>query len=302
MEDDYQYILALSDTGSLSAAARRLNVNHTTVARRIQAFEERFKVKLFERIPKGYQLTAAGMSVLPDINSLKEQQLNIERKLAGRDKQLSGEVNLALTPELANNFVVPALNKFNLQYPNIQINLLMGSQHKDLYAREADIALRFTPAPTQGDLVGQMLFPSHWGVYASATYLQQLPQEHRLLLWQLEFDPNWHSNYFPSSKVVAKFDQLGPLFTAVRSGLGLAKLPCGLVDNDNSPPLYRLDVPLKPSTWNLWLLYHSDLKSAAKVSAVKVFLIEHLKGYADVFSGQRSHYWHSPINKELCSL
>jgi len=295
MEDDYQYILALSETGSLSAAARRLNVNHTTVARRIQAFEARFKVTLFERVPKGYQLTSAGQNILPDINLLREQQLNIERKLAGHDKLLSGEVNLALTPELAENCVVPALNEFNLSYPNIQINLAMGSNHKDLYAREADIALRFTPGPTQGDLIGKKLFSSNWGVYASKSYLEQLPLSPRLLLWELEFDSSWYLNHFPTAKIIAKFDQLGPLITATKNGLGIAKLPCGLVDNDKSSPLYRLDMPVKPSIWSLWLLYHSDLKSAAKVSAVKNFLITHLAQYATVFSGQKSRYWQEPF-------
>jgi DNA-binding transcriptional LysR family regulator len=188
IENDYQYIVALSESGSFSAAARQLNVNHTTVARRIQAFEQRFKVKLFERVPKGYQLTSAGLDILPDISLLREQQLNIERKLAGQDNLLSGEVNLTLTPELANDFVVPALDKFNRRYPNIQLNLIIGSHHKDLYAREADIALRFTESPKQGDLIGKKLFQSQWGVYASSTYLAKMPATHRLLLWQLEFD------------------------------------------------------------------------------------------------------------------
>jgi len=291
IEDDYHYILALSETGSLSAASRRLNVNHTTVARRIQAFEQRFKVKLFERVPKGYQLTSAGINILPDISLLREQRLNIERKLIGQDKLLSGEVNLTLTPELANDFVVPALNEFNSRYPNIQINLIIGSHHKDLYAREADIALRFTRAPTQGDLIGKNLFPSVWGVYASSSYLEQLPSQHRLLLWQLEFDPNWHQAHFPNAKPVAKFDQLSSLVTAAKNGLGITKLPCGLVDNDKSSPLYRLDIPIKPSIWSLWLLYHSDLKSAAKVTAVKDFLLEHLANYTNVFSGNTSQFW-----------
>ncbi|WP_440055776.1 LysR family transcriptional regulator [Pseudoalteromonas sp. T1lg65] len=295
MEDDYQYILALSETGSLSAAARLLNVNHTTVARRIQAFETHFNVRLFERIPKGYQLTSAGISILPDIRSLREQQLNIERKLVGQDKLLSGEVNLTLTPELANDYVVPALSDFYLRYPNIQLNLIIGSHHKDLYAREADIALRFTPEPTQGELIGKKLFASDWGVYASVDYLEQLPKKHRLLLWQLEFDPNWYLEQLPAARIVAKFDQLGPLITATKNGLGIAKLPCGLIDNDKTSRLYRIDMTLKPSIWNLWLLYHSDMKSAAKVTAVKDFLIMHLTKYSNVFSGTSSMYWQGQI-------
>ena len=291
IDDDYQYILALSRTGSLSAAARHLNVNHTTVARRIQAFEDRFNVKLFERIPKGYQLTSAGAGIIPDIHLLREQQLNIERKLAGHDKRLSGEVNLALTPELADRYVVPALTEFNVRYPNIQLNFMMGSNHKDLYAREADIALRFTPGPTQGELIGKNLFRSNWGIYASVNYLKNLPHTHRLLLWQLEFDPRWHVDHFPSGTVVAKFDHLSPLITAAKNGLGIAKLPCGLVDKDKTSPLLRLNLPTKPSIWSLWLLYHADLRSSAKVAIVKDYLVEHLARCSETFSGQYSDYW-----------
>lgn len=291
LDDDYQYILALSETGSLSAAARRMQVNHTTVARRIQAFESRFNVRLFERVPKGYQLTDVGKNILPDIAFLKEQQLNIERKLIGQNQLLSGEVNLTLTPELANHFVVPSLNEFNRRYPNIQVNLLIGSHHKDLYAREADIALRFTPEPNQGDLIGKKLFVSNWGIYASERYLKEANVQQRVLLWELESDSMWYDKHFRSARVVAKFDQLGPLITATANGLGVAKLPCGLVDTNKNNPLYRLDILTAPSIWNLWLLYHKDLKSAAKVTVAKDFLFEQLSLYAPDFSGERSRYW-----------
>ncbi|WP_100915558.1 LysR family transcriptional regulator [Pseudoalteromonas spongiae] len=291
LDDDYQYIVALYQSGTLSGAAKQLKVNHTTVARRIQAFEKRFKVRLFERVPKGYQLTETGKAVLPDITLLKEQQRNIERKLFGQDQLLSGEVNIALTPELANDFVVPALNEFNALYPNIQTNLLIGSMHKDLHAREADIALRFTPAPNQDDLIGRKLFASNWGVYASDDYLSTSRAQHRVLLWELEFEADWHNKYLPSSNVIARFDQLGPLVSATKNGLGIAKLPCGLVDSQPHSNLYRLDIPVKPSIWSLWLLYHSDLKTAAKVTATKDFLYQHLSQFAHYFSGEHSRYW-----------
>lgn len=291
IEDDFQYILALSETGSLSAASRRLNVNHTTVARRIQAFETKFNVRLFERVPKGYQLTNIGQSILPDIAQLREQQLNIERKLVGQDQLLSGEVNLTLTPELANDYVVPALTEFNRRYPNIQLNLIIGSSHKDLYAREADIALRFTPGPSQGDLIAKKLFPSQWGIYASEQYLTQELVTHRILLWELEADPLWYLNQFDSAQPVARFDQLGPLITAVKNGLGIAKLPCGLVDSHSDSGLFRIEIPVVPSKWSLWLLYHSDLKTTAKVTAAKDFLAEHLCAFKPHFSGENSRYW-----------
>ncbi|GHF94200.1 LysR family transcriptional regulator [Thalassotalea marina] len=295
IEDDFQYILALSETGSLSGASRRLNVNHTTVARRIQAFEQKFNVRLFERVPKGYQLTSIGHSILPDIAQLREQQLNIERKLVGQDQLLSGEVNLTLTPELANDYVVPALTEFNRRYPNIQLNLIIGSNHKDLYAREADIALRFTPAPSQGDLIGKKLFPSQWGIYASEQYLTQEVNNHRILLWQLEADPLWYQTHFDNAQPIAKFDQLGPLVTATKNGLGIAKLPCGLVEAQKNNGLFRLNLPVVPSIWSLWLLYHSDLKTTAKVKVAKDFLIEHLSAFSPQFSGENSRYWQREV-------
>lgn len=60
LDDDYQYILTLATHGSLSAAAKQLNVTHTTFARRIQVFETRFNVSLFERVPKGIRKREAG--------------------------------------------------------------------------------------------------------------------------------------------------------------------------------------------------------------------------------------------------
>ena len=58
--DDLRVFLAVAKAGSLSGAARSLGVNHSTVFRRIGAFEEALGVRLFERVPSGYLLTPAG--------------------------------------------------------------------------------------------------------------------------------------------------------------------------------------------------------------------------------------------------
>ena len=293
LDDDYQYILALATYGSLSAAAKQLNVTHTTVARRIQAFETRYSVRLFERVSKGFQLTQVGHSILPDIEHLKSLQLHIERRLVGHDQSLTGEINLALTPELANDYVVPILPAFYKQFPNLQLNLMMSTHHKDLYAREADIALRFTPEPTQANLIGKRLFASNWGVYASEQYWQHNKNitTQKLLLWHLESDKNWYKDVFAKTQVIAKFDNLAALINAVKAGVGIAKLPCGLVDQPHLSSIRRIDISLAPSIWSLWLLYHFDLKNTAKINAVKTFLLEHLKPLETRFSGQTSQYF-----------
>lgn len=58
--DDVRYFLVLAREGSLSAAARRLAVEHTTVARRADALEQSLGVRLFDRLPRGWRLTAEG--------------------------------------------------------------------------------------------------------------------------------------------------------------------------------------------------------------------------------------------------
>ncbi|ALO41338.1 LysR family transcriptional regulator [Pseudoalteromonas phenolica] len=290
LDDDYQYILALATHGSLSAAAKQLNVTHTTVARRIHAFEARFNVTLFERVPKGYQLTQIGRSVLPDIERLKSLQGHIERQLEGQDKSLKGEVNIALTPELAHDYVIPLLDEFYQCFPHIQLNLIMGTSQKDLNAREADIALRFTPEPTQPDLIGKKLFASNWGVYASDSYIKKPKQIDNLLLWQLEFHKDWYQGHFNKTQIIARFDNLAALISATDQGLGIAKLPCGLADQAKYENLRRLDLTTSPSNWSLWLLYHFDLKETAKIMAVKSFLIEHFSKFESRFLGETSRY------------
>ena len=291
LDDDYQYIPALATHGSLSAAAKQLNVTHTTVARRIQVFETRFNVSLFERVPKGYQLTKIGREVLPDIESLKSLQGHIERRLDGQNQSLQGEVNIALTPELAHDYLLPLLDKFYQRFPHIQLNLMMGTSQKNLNAREADIALRFTNEPTQADLVGKKLFTSNWGVYASESYLGQSKEVDNLLLWQLEFNKNWYQKHFGKTQVIARFDNLAALISATEQGLGIAKLPCGLADQPKYRNLRRLNITSPPSIWNLWLLYHYDLKESAKIMAIKSFLIEHFSQFERRFAGETSRYF-----------
>jgi DNA-binding transcriptional LysR family regulator len=62
--DDLRYILAVADAKSLAGAARALGVNHTTVLRRVTAFEERLGLRLFERLATGYVLTAGGEELI----------------------------------------------------------------------------------------------------------------------------------------------------------------------------------------------------------------------------------------------
>jgi uncharacterized membrane protein YdcZ (DUF606 family) len=88
--DELRYVLAVANAGSLAGAARSLGANHTTVLRRISAFEKRLGLRLFERLPTGYVLTAGGEELIAAARHIDDTVTNLERTLAGQGLRLSG--------------------------------------------------------------------------------------------------------------------------------------------------------------------------------------------------------------------
>src|SRR5687767_13973269 len=90
--DDFRYVLALADSGSLSEAASALRVNRTTVLRRINAFERKHGVRLLERLRTVYMLTEAGNELLAAARGFESALVQIEGRLAGQDLRAEGLV------------------------------------------------------------------------------------------------------------------------------------------------------------------------------------------------------------------
>ncbi|HET8706997.1 MAG TPA: LysR family transcriptional regulator, partial [Pseudomonadales bacterium] len=70
--DDIRYFLALTRSGSLSAASRLLGVEHSTVARRVDALEQSLGIRLFNRLPKGWSLTTEGESLAAQARRMED--------------------------------------------------------------------------------------------------------------------------------------------------------------------------------------------------------------------------------------
>src|SRR5690606_12524930 len=99
--DDLRVFLAVARAGSLSGAARSLGVNHSTVFRRIGAFELALEVRLFDRLPGGYVLTAAGEEMRESALRVEAEIAALGRKVVGQDLRLSGTVRIATIDMLA---------------------------------------------------------------------------------------------------------------------------------------------------------------------------------------------------------
>ena len=96
--DDLRLFLAVARSGSFLASGRKLALNHTTLARRIAGLEAALGTRLFDRSPRGVQLTRAGAELLEHADRVEAEILAAGRGLAGQEQQVSGTVRLA-TPE-----------------------------------------------------------------------------------------------------------------------------------------------------------------------------------------------------------
>ena len=90
--DDLRFFLEVSRRGRLVSAAQSLQVDHTTVSRRITALEESLDTRLFDRTPHGYQLTKAGQSLLTHAEAMEAQSIALYQDVSGEDATLTGTV------------------------------------------------------------------------------------------------------------------------------------------------------------------------------------------------------------------
>ncbi len=291
--DDVRFFLALCRDGSVSSAGKKLGVNHTTVARRIAAFERKLGTRLFDRMRDGYAMTQAAEDLYSAAIDMETSALAIDRKAFGQDAELQGTLKITAPYDLANRILVPGLPAFRKRYPCIDVELLTTTGLVDLTAREADIAVRLTNKPPEY-LVGREIVPLRHGIYGTRAYLRSMGDRPGVILFRSDAQmPEWVSEHFPNATVALRTDNLSTMRNAVEAGIGIARMPC--FECDGRRKLLRLERPLKPSTWGVWILNHVDLRSTARVRVCREFLIELIQSRRPLILGDESRYFDKPV-------
>ena len=167
-----QDVVIVAETGSLSAAARRLNVSQPTVGRRIEQLEEQLGALLFNRTARGLVLTKLGESILNHAKQMEEGALAIERIATGANQDLQGNVRISLIEDLGINWLPQKLSEFHVEFPQLAIEVNIDNRNVNLLRREADIAVRLA-RPEQVDLICRKVGMLHFGLYASQSYLDE---------------------------------------------------------------------------------------------------------------------------------
>jgi len=291
--DDFRVFLALARSGTLSAAARALQVNQSTMSRRLAALEVAAGARLFERTASGYSLSAAGEAVRGHVEQLEAEAIGIERQLLGQDARPTGRVRLAASDSFAAWFLVPRLAAFQRLYPGIELELVTGNQPVNLARREADISLRLS-RPKEANLIARRLGLAAWAVYAASSYLSRhgklsargRMRGHRLIALAEDLrgtvGARWLAKQGNLGEVVLRCNSLISQAAAVVSGLGVSPLPCLFGDCEAS--LERA-LPHTVGAHDIWLVVHPDVKSSARVRAVMDYLTELVVSAAPLLSG-----------------
>jgi DNA-binding transcriptional LysR family regulator len=289
---DLQHVLAVADAGSLAAAARALGVNHTTVLRRVGAFEKSLGVKLFARSPTGYVLTSAGEEIAAAARAMQDTVHAIERKVAGRDLRLTGTVRVTTTDTLATELMPNALATFTAAHPGIQLELTTTPGLANLTKRDADVAVRATSAPPP-HLVGRRIATIAFSLYASPAYLERVPARRALEnhTW-LGVDDSlatttiarWMARTLDVTPVL-RTDTFTSLAYAATAGIGITALPCYL--GDRTPGLRRIRGLIPEMATDLWVLTHEDLRGTARIRALTDHLATALGEQRAVLEGRR---------------
>ena len=266
--------LSIARRGSLSGAANDLDVNHTTIFRRLKAFEAQIGGQLFERINNQYELTTLGHELLDLAQNIENSFDSIGRYIIGKDFQPKGIVKITAPNNIAYRYLPRYISEFNCLYPEIHVELLVSNQEFNMSNREADIAVRATSSPPE-HLVGRQVGTLNWSVFGSKRYTDRfgLPNDkeelanHSLIgaTGAMRNLPTfvWLDKHF-ADQVITRCNDLTAMSYFAESGLGLAFLP----DDQLRPEITRLFGVQENKPSNLWLLTHPDLRNVERIKLV----------------------------------
>lgn len=272
--DDLRVFLALVRAGSLSAAARDLGVEHTTVARRVDALERDLGVALFERLPRAWRTTPEGAAIAERAEAVEREALAVARA-ADAGSAAPMRLRLSAPPVVASAFLTARLAPLLAAHPELRLDLVGEAATVSLARREADLALRLS-RPSEADViarrVGLLRFalwaaPAHLAGRTSADWrwcgyddaLAHLPQE------------RWLERRRGGRPLAFRANDLASLHAAAAAGIGVALLPHVLAADD--PRLEHLE-EAPEATREIWLAVHPDLARAPRARLVIDHLVE----------------------------
>lgn len=279
--NDLRYFLELARRGKLSAAAMRLGVDHTTVARRIHALERELNVPLFNRENRAYRLTADGKRLLAHAEAMEADAGALMNAVAPEVSGPTGTVRLATPEAFGSQFMAKQAASFHAYNPGIQLELVAETRLMSLTKREADAAISLEKAD-HGRVQSEKIGDYRLRLYAAPSYLQRHPpivrtmdlKSHQFIWYVDDLLPlpqlKMLDKKIGAPNIVFRTTNVTGQANAAATGLGLALLPCFVGD---SIPALTTVLPREISVIrDLWLTVHEDLVELPQMERLLAFL------------------------------
>jgi DNA-binding transcriptional LysR family regulator len=294
----------VAQAGSLSGAAQQLNVNTTTVLRRVGSLEDDLGARLFERERTGYRLTPAGDRLVEALEPVERRLGSLPRDFAAAGSGTEGIVRIEVSEILAICVLAPELPALQKSHPELEVELITDARWSNASAaprvgsplRDVDVALR-AARPTQGDMLMRKVGDMAFGLYGAPRYFEAhgRPQEgadplsgHQIIGYPRGATPLgpvwWLSRAEKSAHVALRSAGVLASAEAASLGIGLAPLPCIVGDADQR--LERVFGPDKLGTMELWLMARNDLAQMAHVRVAMEFLVEAVRRHKGRLEGR----------------
>lgn len=296
--EDAEVFVAVVDAGGFTAAAAALGVTQPVVSRRVAALEARLGVRLLVRSTRRVRATDAGAAFYERARRALADLEEGECEAAAAGAELRGALRVTAPPAYGRYVIVPLLAAFVDVHPAITIDLVLAERRLDLAEERVDLAIRIDDPGCASELIHRRLGDFGVVTCAAPSYLARrgTPRtpadlaEHACLL---QAGPTrgtvW--SFAPAARTARRAERLtaqvgGPLRTndvealvaAARAGLGIARVPDFLAEDDLARGALRAVLPrFTTRRVDVFAVYSERRHLPARTRALLDFLVARLR-------------------------
>ena len=279
--------LETAETGSLSAAARKLGLTQPTLSRQVAAIEQCMGVTLFERVGKTMALTPTGLDLLEHARAMGAAAEALGLAATGRSEAVGGVVSISATDAVAAHLLPPLVRQLREQEPGIAIEVISTNAMSDLLRREADIAIRHAK-PEQPDLIARLVRDAQANFYASTDWVQthghprnaddaaHLPFVGSDRSGQYLHYLRQHGLPVSEDNFSCYSDHNVAHWALVRQGMGIGAMMDDIARD--TPGIVRVLDDVPPVRFPIWLVSHRELRTSRRMRVVFEALAQGLAG------------------------
>ena len=284
---------AAAETGSLTAAAEKLQISQSAVSRQIAALEDQLNTPLFHRHARGLTPTEQGNILYRTAHEMAHKVALAQAQVIDSRGKPQGTLRVSSPISLGSNWLMSVLPEFGQAYPEIDLQIILEDDEHDLSAMDVDCALRPWPT-TEGDVIERRLGTISQSLYASDNYLAKYGaptsledlDNHRIIAFGELIPKRLHSTNWvlkagrpidAPRKPIMEVNNLHGIMRAAEAGLGIAGIPDYMISM--SRRLVRVLPQVRGEPFDVFFVYPSELRGSVKAKVFREFLLRVSKNW-----------------------